>query len=133
MIINNSVKINLSLFVLTGVMLISSCNTFYKFTSANSSNAQQTAASVKQLQSQERYFILRSGHEAFAMKHMVLSQDQTHLQVMLDTLPAKHELFLTHGLKGKMIYHEAQSGVLTEVHIFISPDSVIKKVRQAIL
>ncbi|HVY76274.1 MAG TPA: hypothetical protein VG890_15705 [Puia sp.] len=85
-----------------------------------------------------RYFILRSGSQAFHMKDLLLSEDRKTLSCTLDRLPREHQLHLTRGGKdhvpeqktreGSMRYkrHKADTVVLHEVHLYIPPDSTAK-------
>jgi hypothetical protein len=77
-----------------------------------------------------RYFILRNGSKAFAMKDISISNDRKNLQCNLETVSFDHTLHLNRNGKSKLTYNrpgktEDESPVLDEVHLYISPDSNI--------
>lgn len=112
------------IFLFTIILAFPSCNHYYKAVRPKDPIAEHTLDS---LQNQSRYFILRSGSEAYYMTKIVLSEDRKTLKCVLDTLPQNHQLYLTHGRNGKMLYKPRFSDnvVLSEVHLFIkSSDSI---------
>lgn len=108
------------LLVLGTLTLVSACQNFYKAT-ANPKEAN----SIDSLTKLNRYFILRSGSQAFYMKNIVLSNDRKTLETVLDSLPPAHRLHLVNGYNGKMRYYKSREfyvGVLSEVHMYIPQD-----------
>ena len=106
-----------------------SCHNYYKATSANMSGLKDKAGSLGMLKNQHRDFILRSGDKAWYMREMSLSNDQRILTADLDTLPLSHRLHLKNGVRGKMRYDGRKEGhkeVLTEVHLYIPADTILK-------
>ena len=84
------------------------------------------ASSIDSLQN--RYFILRSGSEAFYLKGMALSADRKTLTATLDSLPPDHRLHLVGGRNGNMRYKKHDFDdlkVLTEVHLY-APSQHVK-------
>jgi hypothetical protein len=104
-----------------------SCSNYYKAVLAPQP---ANADSITNLKMKEKYFILRNGSEAFAMKNISISADRKNLQCSLETLPHEHMVHLNKGEKSKMEYNKPgntgdESAVLNEVHLYISPDSNI--------
>ena len=104
------------------IFVMSSCNKYYKVTTAGTGkNAAQT---IEQLKNNGRYFILRSGSQAFAMDSLVIDNKEQTLQCVLNILPEEHLVHLTKGTKGKMRYTELNgyepdvTPILREVHLY---------------
>lgn len=107
-----------------GTFLLAAGNNYYKTTLAKPKNSDEKRAVIDSLKAADRYFILRSGSEAYAMNKIILSADQKSLTCVLDTLDFDHELHLVKGKHGKMQYNKKASkdvGVLNEVHFYIPP------------
>ena len=104
------------------IIAFASCSRYYKAIKSTASSE-----TVDNLQNQNRYFILRSGSEAYYMTKIAFSDDRQTLQCELDILPQIHTLYLSHGGNGKMRYIASQHDdvVLSEVHVFMkSSDSI---------
>ena len=113
------------LFFLLLFLLVISCQNYYKASTKSSSSA-----NLDSLQSVNRYFVLRNGTKAYAMKNLVLSPDKKTVQVQLDSLSWLHKLHLTNGYKGKLRYKKSKIDhypVLNEVHFYIPYDSSIQE------
>jgi hypothetical protein len=106
------------------VLAFAGCNRYYKAVKTENPVDGKT---VDSLQNQNRYFILRNGSEAYYMTKIVLSEDRRKLSCVLDSLPASHQLYLTHGRNGNMRYipHLNDDAVLNEVHLFIKTSDSI--------
>jgi hypothetical protein len=106
------------------LIIFSSCSNYYKaITSSNAS----PASGIGELQSKNKYFILRNGTSSFAISNIAVAADQKTMQCTLQNLPDEHRLHLTNGERGKMIYKksgpdENEKVVLQEVHIYIVAD-----------
>ena len=104
----------------------SSCSNYYK---AITAAEPAKAASLNDFQDNQKYYILRNGNSAFAMKNITISSDRKNVQCTLEELPFDHKLYVTNGTNGKMKYKtktytdDDESGVLTEVHIYLTPGS----------
>ena len=83
------------------LLAFAGCQTYYKATRASGT---ATDNSIDSLKNQNRYFVLRTGSEAYYMKNMVLSADRKTLNCNLDSLPPEHKLHLVNGRKAKMQY-----------------------------
>ena len=104
------------------IFVMSSCNKYYKVTTAGTGkNAAQT---IEQLKNNGRYFILRSGSQAFAMDSLTINNKEQTLQCALNILPDEHQVHLTKGIRGKLRYKELNgyeadvTPVLREVHLY---------------
>ncbi len=97
------------------------CNNYYRISKTPVIAATKD---IEKLKLQNRYFILRSGNNAWYMDGIVLSSDQKTLQCKLDSLPIEHKLHLTKGRKGQFRYREdkPEDSVLNEVHFYIPVD-----------
>ena len=104
----------------------SSCSNYYKAITASEPTK---ATSFNDFQDTRKYFILRTGSEAFTMKNISISNDRKNVQCTLEELPIEHQLYVKNGTAGKMKYHtknyevEDETAVLNEVHIYITPGS----------
>lgn len=107
----------LAAFVL--LLFATSCHHYYKAEMLPAKDG--TEGRVDSLRALNRYFILRTGGEAFFMKNMVFSEDRKTMTVTLDSLPPDHRLHLVNGLGGDRRYRPSQTddlGVLSEVHFY---------------
>ena len=120
-------KINNQLFVaFVTMLLLTSCQTYYKASQVQKNNPASEAATIDSLRLSERYFILRTGSESFNMKNPTLSSDQKSLDCILDSVPFYHQIYLANGVKGKMKYEPNSTMgtmLLNEVHFQIPADS----------
>ncbi|MBK8521467.1 MAG: hypothetical protein IPL54_11585 [Chitinophagaceae bacterium] len=61
------------------------------------------------------------------MKSISVSNDRKNVICTLEELPADHQLYIKNGTVGKMKYKNSEvadeTGVLNEVHIYITPGS----------
>ncbi|MEP7373696.1 MAG: hypothetical protein ABI675_09935 [Chitinophagaceae bacterium] len=102
------------------------CHTYYKASPAKTGSTTEVGGSVDSLQKENRYFILRSGSEAWYMKNIELRADQKSLTCVLDSVSYLHKLHFVLGRKRKMQYQKNKLedlGVLNEVHLFIPTDN----------
>ncbi|WP_121353288.1 hypothetical protein [Flavisolibacter nicotianae] len=111
---------NLLFAVFGSVLLLSSCKNYYM--ARRVQPGQDANGEIDSLYNQARFFVLRTGSQAFYMKTMSLSSDQKTLTTTLDTLPPEHRLHLVNGRGGEMRYKKddfADAGVLNEVHLYV--------------
>jgi hypothetical protein len=114
------------LFGFCAFLAITSCHNFYKATAGKS--GVNAAGSIDSLKLQNRYFILRTGGQAYYMNNMVLSSDRKTLSSTLDSLPPEHKLHLKNGHKGNLQYKKIDINevqVLSEVHLYTASTSKI--------
>ena len=104
----------------------SSCSNYYKAITV----AEPTKAiSLNDFQDNQKYYILRNGNSAFVMKNISVNSDRKNVQCTLEELPFDHKLYVTNGTDSKMKYKtknytdEDETGVLNEVHIYLTPGS----------
>lgn len=114
---------NLSV-ILIAVVLLTSCNSYYKAVLAP---APTSAQKIEDLKTGKRYFILRDGNSSFTMNNISFSVDQKTLQCTLDSMPPyEHRLHLAKEKNSKMKFKdkkltdEDESEVLNEVHIYVN-------------
>jgi len=103
-----------------------SCHNFYKATNPTYKNEAQKTHKIDSLSQAGRYFILRSGSDAYYMHNPVLSADRQTLECTLDTLSSYDRLHLVRGRGGKLKYRKnvpADNFVLNEVHFYIKADN----------
>jgi len=114
-----------------GILLIatSGCfRNFYKIKTVEAKTAAATSETITSFQSQNRYFILRSGDKSFYLSNISLTPDQAILSGVLDVVPANHQLYITNGPKENFIYKKAKDqAVLKEVHLYIPREDSIKR------
>jgi hypothetical protein len=117
------------------LLLCVACHNYYKVTSARSGTAAETAGSIDTLHNQNRYFILRNGNTAYAMRGYLLSDDKKTLLCDLEQLPLQHQLHLGSGIKGKKQYKRNDIyslQVLKEVHFYIPYDTAAREGRYSL-
>jgi hypothetical protein len=106
------------------ILLLSgqSCMNYYKISKTPKNTA--TPDNIVQANPQ-RYFILRSGSNAYYMNNIVLSSDRKSLTCTLENLPPEHQLHLRSGRAGHMRYkkYKPEAVVLNEVHLYIQQDN----------
>ncbi len=112
---------------ITILIAFSSCSNYYK---AIIIRQPVKSDSIENLAMMNKYFILRNGEQAFAIKKLSFTDDQKTLQGNLDTLPFAHTLYQAKKENQKMKYKKDNAGdvenvVLNEVHFYIAPDSTL--------
>jgi len=120
-------KISSPFYLLTGIgyfmfLFFSACKNFYQPVKRNTD-----AASIREVQSQNRYFILRSGEKFFHMRGLVLDKDNKSASTVLEPVSSNHLSYVNNPGPKKRQYNRdtanASRSVLNEVHIYIAPDS----------
>lgn len=98
------------------------CKNFYKVSDKSNLSVVTDTTSIENM---NRYFILRSGLNAYYMNNIILSKDRKSLTCSLETLPGAHTLHLRHGRGGKMRFktNEPEEAVTNEVHLYTQQDS----------
>ena len=99
-----------------------SCMNYYKL----SSTLQNISAPDKVIPAHpQRYFILRNGDSAYHMNN--ISNNGGSFECRLESLPEEHTVHLTQGINRKMRFKRSQadSAVLNEVHVYITPDKAV--------
>jgi len=123
--------INIKNFIYAIIIVIAFSGCFRNYYKASvppyDSHLQKTSV-IDTLKKQDKYFILRNGSHAYYMKDISPSPDNKTMEVMLDTLPSDHIMYLNKDRGGVMMYRKTNNTdlkVLSEVHVYISPDSNI--------
>ncbi len=112
------------------LMTLSSCNHYYK---AITTAAPNTTASFNDFKDTQKYYILRNGKEAYAMKNISISDNRENLQCTLEDLPMEHQVYAYNGDNPKLKYKTSVSKeydetmVLDEVHIYVMPGTKTEK------
>ena len=112
-------------FVIVTMLFLTACHHYYKVSPVYMGASNGSAATIDSLRLAERFFILKSGSDAYYMRNPMLSADKKTMDCILDTVPYFHQLYLANGRNGKMKYHEInslESMVLNEVHFHIPSD-----------
>ena len=106
------------------VLLIATqaCNNYYKVSRKSNITVITDTSSVSNM---NRYFILRSGSNAYYMNNIMLSKDRKSLTCSLQALPEEHTLHLRNGRSGHMRFkiNKPEASVINEVHLYIPRDS----------
>lgn len=115
----------LSLITLT--MLLFSCSNYYK---AVTLKEELKPDKLEEFNMKNKYYILRNGTQAMAMKNISLTADGKSLQCILEELPPEHQLHLTKGRRGQMIYrpqseYKNEEIILEEVHFYLPVKNAI--------
>lgn len=107
---------------------LTACHHYYIARPQNTSTSLDKAKTVDSMKLQNRYFILRSGDQAYYMKNVRLDEQKNSFHCTLEPLPLQHKLHLLKGRKGKMQYNTTPEDlqVLNEVHFYINPVTDIK-------
>ena len=99
-----------------------SCMNYYKVSDKSNMSVVTDTTSVANM---NRYFILRTGSNAFYMNNIVLAKDRKSLTCLLEALPEEHTMHLHKGRGGHMRFKidKPENVVTNEVHIYIPRDS----------
>jgi len=117
-------KIVIVLFII--IPVINSCHNYYMASPTAVLNSTEKGNLADSLKLQKRYFVLRSGKQAFYMNNVVLSEDKKSLTCSLEALTENHQFHLKKGRGGQMKYRKndpVEDLVLNEVHFYIPADS----------
>ncbi|MEO6868218.1 MAG: hypothetical protein ABI168_01155, partial [Ginsengibacter sp.] len=108
--------------ILVSFILVTGCHRYYKSITRNITD--HPDQSLDSLKKDNRYFVLRTPEKAWHIRNILLSEDRKTIKGMLEKLPVVHQIHLDKG-KGKMKYKEEY--VLSEVHLYIDNDSLLKE------
>ncbi|HEX6845706.1 MAG TPA: hypothetical protein VF144_01950 [Chitinophagaceae bacterium] len=99
--------------------------TYYKPIAAEAYNDQTKQTSLRELNAQGKYFILRQGGYSYALTNVVLDETRMTLSAKPDQIPPEHSVYTSHKEKDKYKYlkSKGEGVVLTEVHIYTSDTS----------
>jgi hypothetical protein len=108
------------------IFLLTSCQNYYKAIQVHLAPPDNKSSVIDSLRLFEKYFILRSGSDAFSMVKPVLNADRKTMACTLDSVPFYHQLQLVNGAGRSKKYRKSDplnSMVLNEVHFFIPQDN----------
>ncbi|MDB5276905.1 MAG: hypothetical protein JWR61_1860 [Ferruginibacter sp.] len=108
------------------IILLTACQNYYKASQVHLAAPTNRSTVIDSLKQSERYFILRSGNDAFYMKNPMLNADQKTMACILDSVPFYHQLLLINGTNKNKKYKKGDplnSMVLNEAHFYISQDN----------
>jgi hypothetical protein len=117
------------LFLFTLIVITVACHNYFKVTQAKAGTSAEKYASTDSLHLLNRYFILRCNGRAYAMYMTELSKDRKSASCTLEQLGNNHLLYTEYGTTMNMKYKKSspeQSGVLSEVHFYVSDDPDVK-------
>ncbi|MEJ7741037.1 MAG: hypothetical protein WKF97_26765 [Chitinophagaceae bacterium] len=80
---------------------------------------------LKKLDDENRYFILRKGSNSYSLKNIILNQDKMTMTANLFQVPPEHQVYLKANRKSKYHYSKSrgQHAVLKEVHLYTGDTS----------
>lgn len=107
-------------------IMLTGCRNYY---SAVNTDKNYVVQNINSTEYQYRYFILRSGGNAYYMSNIKVSDDKTTIHCTLDTLSPEHRIHLYNGRGGNMRYKKSQPeiAVLNEVHLYAPSDEAAKQ------
>jgi len=120
--LNTHFKQSICAVVVLLLIVAQSCHNYYRVSKKSNITVVTDTASVANI---KRYFILRSGSDAYYMSNIMLSKDRKSLTCLLQALPEEHTLHLRNGRGGNMRFKIAkpEAVVVNEVHLYIAGDS----------
>ncbi|MDN3659315.1 hypothetical protein QWZ08_26960 [Ferruginibacter paludis] len=108
------------------MLFLTSCQNYYKAIQVHLVPPANKSSVIDSLRLSEKYFILRSGSDAFSMVNPVLNADRKTMVCILDSVPFYHQLQLVKGADRSKKYKKSDplnSMVLNEVHFFTPQDN----------
>lgn len=104
------------------LIIAQACNNYYRVSKKSNITVVTDTTSVVNM---NRYFILRSGSNAYYMNNIMLSKDRKSLTCSLEGLPEEHTLHLRNGRGGHMRFkiNKPEASVINEVHFYVPRDS----------
>src|SRR4051812_38554992 len=90
---------NISTAIILLLIVTQACRNFYKV--SKNSNVAVITDTVSRV-NMNRYYILRSGLNAYYMNDILISPDRKSITCTLDNLPPEHQLHLRNGRGGDM-------------------------------
>ncbi len=116
--------------LLIAILVLGTCSSCSNYYQAITASEPTNAVSFNDFRDSSKYYILRNGNDALAMKNISISNDRKNVQCTLAELPFEHKLHVSNGSNGKMKYKrksytdDDETAVLNEVHIYIAPGSI---------
>ena len=109
------------------LLLIASINYFvgckyYRPISVDAYNNETKSSSLKQLNTEGKYLILRKGENIYALTNVTLDDTKMTLTAKPDPVPKVHQVYVS-AKKNHYSYAKSEVVVLTEVHIYTADTS----------
>ena len=98
------------------------CNRYFKPVALNTPTVQTKQASLKQLTSENKFFVIRNQAHSYAMKNIVLDETNLAIIASLENIPKKHLLYID-AIDDKFKIPKKgapEVELLQEVHLFVS-------------
>lgn len=105
--------------VLLVALLAFSCQRFYLPVASPSANAAQKEGTIRENNSQNKFFILRHGSGNYAITRVEVDQQNQQLKGQLSPLPAEHTLYTSKRKGYRYSLSKGEGAVLNEVHLYM--------------
>lgn len=101
------------------LLFICSCQRFFMPVRQSAATPAEKGAYISGNQP-DKYFILRSGANAYTMKQITVDKDQFTMTCTLEAVPPEHRLYVNAG-SNKYVYKDKpeSASVLKEVHVYV--------------
>jgi hypothetical protein len=117
------------------IMLIScvnmfmGCHRYFSPVKVNAPTAATKQTSIKNLNEENKYFILRQGDMSYALDNMVIDEVNMTLTAKVGEIPLVHQAYTNENSRAKHIYKRSkgEGAVLREVHLFINSSVAVKE------
>ena len=115
--------------ILLLILVLAACQRFFMPVKSTANTPSEKGAYISGNQ-MDKYFILRQGSSAYAMKQIVVDKEKNTLTCVLETVPPQHRLYLN-SRSAKYVYNyekddeygnvntKVKAPVLREVHIYV--------------
>src|SRR6478735_9018919 len=114
--LNHQQKVIAFILIIAIVNSLTGCK-YYKPVAAAAYNDQSKDSSLRELNEEGKYFILRKGAYSYSLNNVVLDDTKMTLTAKADTIPAYHKFYIK-SKKKKYSYNKSNIEVLREVHIY---------------
>src|SRR5262245_53967667 len=106
------------------ITFITGC-TYYKPVVVNTPTEETKKTSIKELNTQGKYFILRKGNYSYALSNITLDDTKLTLTAKPEHIPLPHRVYVEHKKKTSYKYTKSsgEKVVLTEVHLYTGDTS----------
>lgn len=100
---------------------------YYKPIIVETYNNEKKHSSIRELNTQGKYFILRKGRHSYVLTNILLDEAKMTLSANPDEIPPEHLVHVSHKTSKPYIYSKSKGEgvVLTEVHIYSADTSQV--------
>lgn len=104
--------------------LFMGCNRYYKPVKINAPTVETKGNSLRKLNEENKYFIVRNGMQYYALSNLILDESNMTIKADITKVPPEHQLYIRNA-NTKYTYSKGkkQGVVLTEVHLY-TKDSI---------